>query len=88
MNYNVLQKPMEYQNCPIVIRQFGETFEYITCIENKIYSSYIVARKSFIQRIFFKPYTKDQIHKITNYVIAMAQTTIDTVLKTQGGGAT
>lgn len=83
MIFKVLQKPFEYETCPIVIRQAGQTFEYITCIENQIYSSHIVARKTLLQRVLCRPYTKDQLHKITNYVLAMAQTTIDTVKKKQ-----
>ena len=71
---------MDYEGCPIVIRQSGECFEYITVINDEIYSSFIVARKTFLQRLFFKPYTAKQLNSITNYVIAMAQTTIETVL--------
>lgn len=80
MNNKVLGKQFVYEGCPVVIRQNGETFEYITTINNEIYSSFIVARKSFIKRIFFRPYGELEINRITNYVIAMAQTTIDTVL--------
>ena len=83
MLFKVLQKPIEYQNCPIVIRQNGECFEYITCINNQIYSSYVEARKSLIQRLFLQDYTKKEITNITNYIIAMAQTTIDSVLGIQ-----
>lgn len=79
MKFKVLNQPFIYENCPIVIRQVGEQFEYITCIDNQIYSSYIVARKDFIQRLLLRPYTKDQLHKITNYMLAMAQATINTV---------
>lgn len=80
MNFRVLQKPFEYEKCPIVLRQAGQTFEYITCINNQLYSAYIVARKPIIARIFGLPYTKSELHKITNYVLAMAQATIDSVL--------
>ena len=79
MKFKVLQKNVEYKDCPIVIRNSGETFEYITCIYNEIYSSYIIARKSFLRKLFFRPYAKQQLNSITNYVLAMAQTTIDHV---------
>jgi len=79
MSFKVLQKPFEYEDCPIVIRQSGENFEYITCINNQIYSSFIVARKSLKQRLFGLSYTAEQLNKITNYVLAMAQATINTV---------
>lgn len=80
MKYQVLQKPLEYKNCPIVIRQIGENFEFITCINNQIYSSYVNARQNFLRRVFFMDYEKETKNKITNYMIAMAQTTIDSVL--------
>lgn len=79
MKFKVLNQPFIYENCPIVIRQIGEQFEYITCIDNQIYSSYIVARKSFVQRLLLQSYTTEQLKNITNYMIAMAQATINTV---------
>ena len=79
MDFKVLQKPFEYENCPIVIRQAGQSFEYITCIDNQIYSSFIIARKSLFKRLFGLSYTHEELHKITNYMIAMAQATINTV---------
>lgn len=82
MKYQVLKKQIEYKNCPIVIRQFGENFEFITCINNQIYSSYINARQNFLRRLFGMGYTVDNKNKITNYVIAMAQTTVDSILGT------
>lgn len=80
MILKVLQKQMEYKGCPVVIRQGGETFEYITCVNNEIYSSYIIAKKSLLRKVFFMNYSKKQMHKITNYMIGMAQTTIETIL--------
>lgn len=80
MIMKVLKKPLEYKNCPIVIRQAGDTFEFITCINNQIYSSRIEARISLINRLLLRSYSKEQLHKVTNYMIAMAQTTIDSVL--------
>lgn len=80
MIFKVLKKNLEYKKCPIVIRHSGETFEYITCIYNDIYSSYVIARKSFLRKLFFRPYSTAQINSITNYMVAMAQTTIDSVI--------
>lgn len=76
----VLNKKIEYQGCPIVIRLLGDQFEYITCVNNEIYSSYVVARKPLLTRLFGRSYSIKQLDKITNYMIAMAQTTIDSVL--------
>lgn len=83
MNLKVLQKSIEYAKCPIIIRQSGSYFEYITCINGEIYSSFIIARLSFLKRFFLKSYTKNNLEKITNYMLAMAQTTIDTVLSSK-----
>jgi hypothetical protein len=80
MTFKVLNKEIIYKGCPIVIRQSEEHFEYITCINNQIYSSSIVAKKSLIQKLSFQDYTQKQLVDISNYVIKLAETTIDTVL--------
>lgn len=80
MKFQTLAKQIFHKDCPIAIRRIGENFEYITCINNEIYSSYVTAKKSPLQKILFLPYTEKQLRNITNYIISMAQTTIDTVL--------
>jgi len=80
MTFKVLNKEIIYQGCPVVIRQAEEHFEYITCIDNQIYSSSIIARKSIMQRLLGQDYTDKQVQDITNYVIKLAEATIDTVL--------
>lgn len=82
MNYTVLNKPVDYQNCPIYVRNSGESWEYLTVIRGEIYTASIVARKTAMQRIMGKPYTAKQVSDITQYMLAMAQTTIDSVLGT------
>lgn len=79
MIYKVLKSQLIYNNCPIVVRQAGEMFEYITCVDFEIYSSNIIAKKTLLQKVFLRDYSKKQIQDITNMMIAMAQTTIDTV---------
>lgn len=79
MIIQVLQKQFEYDGCPIVIRRIGENFEYITCINNLIYSSFVKARLSIFAKMLGTGYSKGQIKNITNYVISLAQSTIDTV---------
>ena len=81
IKFKVLQKQIEYKNCPIVIRQVGEAFEYITCINNLLYSSYVIARKPLLARLFGRSYSQKQLEKFTNYVINMAYTTIDSVIE-------
>lgn len=80
MIIKTLQKQILHKDCPIAIRQIGENFEFLTCINNELYSSFITARKSLLQKILFRDYSEKQMKGITNYVISMAQTTIDTVL--------
>lgn len=81
MNYSVLAKPVAYEDCPIYVRNIGESWEYLTVIRNEIYTASIVARKSAIQRMLSMPYSPKEISDITQYMIAMAQATIDTVLE-------
>lgn len=81
MIIQVLQKQFEYEGCPIVIRRIGENFEYITCINNLIYSSFVKARLSIFSKMLGLSYTDKQIKNITNYVISLAQSTIDEVKK-------
>ena len=83
MNYQVLQKPVEYEKCPIYVRNSNENWEYLTVINNEIYTASIVARKSFAQRLTGTDYTPKQVSDITQYMLAMAQATIDTVLGIQ-----
>lgn len=80
MIFKVLQKTIEYKGCPIVIRLADETFEYITCIDNQIYSAFVIAKKSLLQKALFRDYTEEQLKNITIYMLNMAQTTIDTVI--------
>lgn len=79
-NFQVLQKPIDYEGCPVYIRRMNEMFEYITVIRGEVYTAHIVARKTIGQRLLFKDYTKKQLSDLTQYMLAMATTTIDTVL--------
>jgi len=83
MNYTVLQKPIDYQGCPIYVRNTGENWEYLTVIGGEIYTASIVATKTAMQRLLGRAYTSKQVSDITQYMIAMAQTTIDSVLGTK-----
>lgn len=80
MKYHVLTKSVVYEGCPIYVRNTGETWEYLTVINNEIYTAHIIARKHLTQRLFGKPYTAKQSSDCTQYMLAMAQTTIDTIL--------
>lgn len=79
MIFKVLKSQLLYNDCPIVIRQAGEVFEYITCIYGEIYSSYIIAKKSLLQKLFLRDFTKKQYSDITQMMIAMTQSTINSV---------
>jgi len=81
MTIKVLKSQKEYKGCPIAIRQIEDRFEFITCIEGLIYSSFIVARKGLLKRLFRLDYSKKELQGITNYVMDLATTTIDSVLE-------
>lgn len=81
MKYSVLQKTLEYQGCKIYVRNTGETWEYFCIINGELYNSFIIAKKKPLNKILGKPYTAKEVNSITQYMIAMAQTTIDTVLE-------
>jgi hypothetical protein len=77
-------KTTSHLDCPVYIRHFidageGDTFEYLTVINKEIYAFPITMRKSFWKRIFRLPYSADELKKITEYIIAAAYTTIETV---------
>lgn len=72
-NYFVLQKKIDYKGCPIYVRNKNELWEYFCIIDNELYTAHIIAKKKFFQN----KYTTKQINDITNYMIAMAQTTIE-----------
>lgn len=80
MNKIVLQKKIAYRDCPIYIRRRGEEWEYLTVINNEIYSSSIVARLNAFSKLRGKDYSEKEVSDITQYMIAMAQTTIDHIL--------
>lgn len=81
MKYSVLQKSLEYENCKIYIRNTKEVWEYFCIINGELYTAYIVARKKPLNKLLGMPYTAKEVQSITQYMIAMAQTTIDTVLE-------
>lgn len=79
MVFKVLKSQLLYNDCPIVIRQIGNQFEYITCIYGEIYSSYSIITKPLFRKLFFMDYTKEQYNAITQHLIAQAQATINYV---------
>lgn len=77
-------KTTSYMDCPVYVRHFieakgGDEFEYLTVIENEIYSFPVRMRKSFFKRIFRLPYSAEELKKITEYIISAAYSTIETV---------
>lgn len=80
MKNSVLKKQIEYKGCMIYVRNNGEIWEYFAIINGELYTAFIIARKKPLQRILGKPYTAKQVSDITQYMLAMAQTTIETVL--------
>lgn len=76
-------KTSEYQNCPIYVRQFGNTFEYIAIIKHQVYTANIEVIRTIWQRLLGKDYTPKQLADATSYVLKMAETTVDMVLGTK-----
>lgn len=74
-------KTAEYRGCRIVVRNIGEIFEYLVVINGALYSANIVILKTPIQRLLRRDYTPKQLADTVAYIIKMAQTTVDLVLK-------
>lgn len=79
MNVNVLATS-EHRGCKIYVRNFAETFEYLTIVQGELYSANVVILKTPMQKLLRRDYTPKQLGDAVSYVLKMAQTTIDLVL--------
>ena len=73
--------------CPIYIRRFNvKSFEYLTVINNEIYTMNIDMKPNFIRRILYPLglvkdiYSKENLTDIVGYFQTAAKTTIETIL--------
>lgn len=76
-----------YKDCPIYIRCFGNTFEYLVIIKNELYATNISVKPKLINNILHTLkikkdlYSEKELVDIGKYLLKMCETTVDTVLK-------
>lgn len=73
-------KVAEHRGCPIYIRNFHNTFEYLVIIRGQLYTTHINVTPQFFRMFARERYTKDQLTAITKQLMVMAEATIETVL--------
>jgi len=83
-------KTEKYRGCPIYSRNFKSIFEYLTIIDNELYTAHINVRPYWLTKLFFNldittdvdkiPYSQQHLKNILTQVKAMAEATIDYVL--------
>jgi hypothetical protein len=77
----------KYQNCPIYFRNLNKHFEYLTVINNEIYTAHLEIRPTALNKILFllklQPdrYSDQQYQRILKILRRMAQSTIETILE-------
>ncbi len=80
-------KSEKYLDCPIYYRNLKNHFEYLTIIENELYTTHITVRPHLVTKILYLlgiekiPFSKSQLNKIIALLRKMAETTIDYKLK-------
>lgn len=82
-------KPDKYRDCPIYYRNFEKHFEYLTIINNELYTAQINVKPHWITKLFYlldistkvdkMPYSRQQLTNILKTLRKMAETTIDFV---------
>jgi hypothetical protein len=81
-----IHKKTRHIGCPIYIRRKDTTFEYLTVIKNEIYSQEVIVNPTLTGKLMFlvgawkTKYTEKQLKSQIFYMIAMAETTIETAL--------
>lgn len=83
-------KTDRYRDCPIYYRNFKNHFEYLTIINNELYTAQVCVRPYWLTKIFFildistqvdkVPYSQQQLGNILRTLRKMAEATIDFVL--------
>lgn len=81
-----IHRKTSHIGCPIYIRRIDTTFEYLTVIKNEIYSQTAIFKPTMTGRLMHfvgawkTKYTDKQLKSSIFYMIAMAETTIETKL--------
>lgn len=73
-------KAVEYKGCNIYIRNFNNTFEYLTVIHGQLYTMHMTVTKGWKESLLGRDYTDKQLTDISKYLMVAAETTVDTVL--------
>lgn len=73
-------KTSQHKNCPVYVRNFGQTFEYLAIVKGQIYTANLEVIKTPLQRLLGRDYTPKQLADAVSYTLKMAETTIDLVL--------
>ena len=76
----------KYRDCPVYYRNLHNHFEYLTIIENQIYTAHISVRPAVISLLLYKlgiapaRYSNQQVANVLKLLKRMSETTIDTIL--------
>lgn len=70
----------EHRGCKIYIRNFNNTFEYLTYVKGELYTTHMVITPNFWRAFAREKYTSKQLADISKYLVRVAHTTIDYVL--------
>lgn len=83
MVIQVLKSDLSFEGCPIYIRQFAHTFEYLLIYKGQLYNATIdlTPRKAKFQDI--RDYSKEEIEATCKSLYVMARTTITSLKKAQ-----
>ena len=85
-------KITQHVGCPILIRRINTTFEYVTVIGGKFYSQTVKFKPTLTGRfmhlcgVWKTKYSKKQLQSSIYYLLAMAETTIETALHCDENG--
>ena len=81
MRINVLKSDLTFMGCPVYIRQFAHTFEYLLVYKGQIYSASVDLKPTKNKAGDITDYTADEQQNGVKMMWAMAQTTITELSK-------
>jgi hypothetical protein len=79
-------KPEKYRDCWIYYRNFNKHFEYLTIVEDQLYTAHVSVKPHWATKVLYLVgiekmlYSKQQLGKILGRLRMLAATTIDFVL--------
>lgn len=81
-------KAVEYKGCNIYVRNFNNTFEYLTVVKGQLYTMHMTITKGWKEWLLGRDYSDKQLTDITKFLMVAAETTVDTVLGEQSASKT